>query len=47
MFSFVSPKRLVLTGVIVLFALLGGVAAVSAAEVTVTDSWGREVSIPE
>ena len=47
MFSFVSPKRLVLSGVIVLFALLVGVAAVSAAEVTVTDSWGREVSIPE
>ena len=47
MFFFVSPKRLVLTGVVVLFALLGGVAAVSAAEVTVTDSWGREVSIPE
>ncbi len=44
---FVSPKRLVLTGVIVLFALLGGVAAVSAAEVTVTDSWGREVTVPE
>lgn len=47
MFSFVSPKRLVLTGVIVLFALIGGVAAVSAAEVTVTDTWGREVTIPE
>ena len=47
MFFFVSPKCLVLTGVVVLLALLGGVAAVSAAEVTVTDSWGREVTIPE
>jgi len=47
MFFFVSPKRLVLTCVIVLFALIGGVAAGLAAEVMVTDSWGREVTIPE
>lgn len=47
MLFFRSSRCLAFIGVLVLFALMGGGGASFASQVTVTDSWGREVSIPE